>query len=219
MPRKANMTVDGMVDYLLNDLKQSVKNDVYPCLQTGSRTGGYFVVPRLVLSYVDYLGALHNGYTGRTNSWGRRIFADASYAKKFLRDFFGKIDQNYFNHGDLLWEIYRNGTIHLYEPLTLENDGKTISWQIFKGGSGERTIIAPIGAGGAMIPLPHVVPWPVQPPTVWVLPVSTTCLYEDLLVSIDKFAQLVRTDSTAQGKFRSTMDALVVPEQTSQTWP
>jgi hypothetical protein len=27
--------------------------------------GGYFAAPRLVLSYVDYLGALHHGYDGR----------------------------------------------------------------------------------------------------------------------------------------------------------
>ena len=64
MPLQKNMDAIKIVDYLNNDLKESVINDVKPCLNLGRDEGGYFAVPRLVLSYVDYLGALYNGYTG-----------------------------------------------------------------------------------------------------------------------------------------------------------
>lgn len=37
----------------------------YLCLNLDCDEGGYFAAPRLVLSYVDYLGALHHGYDGR----------------------------------------------------------------------------------------------------------------------------------------------------------
>ena len=63
--RKANMTKAEIVDYLKNDLKPLVKDDVSPCLQIGVPTrAGFFSVPRLVLSCVDYLGALYMGWNG-----------------------------------------------------------------------------------------------------------------------------------------------------------
>jgi len=57
------MTQNEITSYLLNDLKVSVNNDVYPTIHPNNPEGGYFAVPRLVLSYVDYLGALYHGYT------------------------------------------------------------------------------------------------------------------------------------------------------------
>jgi|SRR5208282_3711110 len=219
------MTVNEMVDYLKKDLKKSVENDVSPCLQTEKREGGYFVIPRLVLSYVDYLGALHHGYSGSHKPKGRRIFADHTYAKSFIRDFFGPLFANYRTFGDLLWEIYRNGTIHLYEPLTLENSDVIISWQIFKGRSGERTILGDPTQSGRLIPLTHVLPWPIVSPTKgeshpneWILPISTTCLHDDLLSAIDGFADFIQADSDAQRRFASTMEALVIPEKTCLKW-
>jgi len=48
----------------------------------------------------------------------------------FLNDIFGQIDPNYIKYGALLWEIYRNGTIHLYSPKILKNlnSSRTIGW-------------------------------------------------------------------------------------------
>lgn len=216
MPRKANMTLDEMVDYLLKDLSKSVVNDVKPCLQLGSEVGGFFAAPRLVLSYVDYFGALYHGYQGRVSS-GRRIFADSSYAKRFLRDVFGLIDKNYAAYGDLLWEIYRNGTVHLYEPLMLENGGKTMRWQIIKTPSPDRTVSLPIGHDRAFLALTHLVPMQVES-TVWIQPISTGCLYNDLLQVIEKYSELLRNDTVLQLRFRSVMDQLVIPVHTSLTW-
>jgi hypothetical protein len=83
MPLKKNMDLTAIVNYLNDDLKKSVENDVYPCLNLGHDEGGYFGVPRLVLSYVDYLAALYNGYEGKVKN-GRRIFATGEYAKTFF---------------------------------------------------------------------------------------------------------------------------------------
>ncbi|MDQ6864309.1 MAG: hypothetical protein M3044_10840 [Thermoproteota archaeon] len=88
-----------IVKYLIDDLKKSVENDVKPCL---INEGGYFAVPRLVLSYVDYLGVLYHGYDGRKNGSNRRILSQAVYAKEFLKNIFGYIDSNYGLYGELL---------------------------------------------------------------------------------------------------------------------
>jgi hypothetical protein len=61
MPLEKNMNLTKIVKYLTEDLKASVQNDVKPCLSLGRKEGGYFAVPRLVLSYVDYLGGLYHG--------------------------------------------------------------------------------------------------------------------------------------------------------------
>ena len=80
------MDTSKIVNYLTKDLRKSVENDVYPCLSLGYDQGGFFVVPQLVLSYVDYLAALYNGYNGRMDrNKKRRIFTDGMYAKTFLK--------------------------------------------------------------------------------------------------------------------------------------
>ncbi|MCL0082704.1 hypothetical protein M1O14_03225 [Dehalococcoidia bacterium] len=64
MPLKEDMTHDGVIEYLTDDLQKSIRMDVYPAIQIGNGEGGYFAVPRLVLCYVDFLGALYRGYRG-----------------------------------------------------------------------------------------------------------------------------------------------------------
>lgn len=219
MPRKINMTINDIVAYLQSDLKQSVLDDVQPCLQVGKPRGGYFAVPRLVLSYVDYLGALYHGYAGERYHSGRRVFAKSTYAKAFLRDIFGRVDSHYAKHGDLLWEIYRNGTIHLYEPMALSNQVAKIEWQVYK--HPDRTVILPIAMGGGAVknmPLTHLVPVPVLP-NKWIQPISTVCLYEDLLAAIDVYTNSIQTDSTTERRFRETINELLQPERTDLSWP
>ena len=205
------MTKNEIVDYLTKDLKISVLNDVKPCLQLTSSNGGYFAVPRLTLSYVDYLGALYNGYSGLTIK-GRRVFATSSCAKAFLENVFGTIDPNYKIYGALLWEIYRNGTIHLYAPLTLENQGKTIEWSVHKGQRTEQ-ILGP----SKPIWATHLVPIQYSR-TGWLQPISIVCLYEDLLSAIDEYAKLISENSTLEQKFKQVADALQIPEHTSLKW-
>lgn len=108
MPLEKNMNSRKISDYLTLELKQAIRDDIRPCLNLGHDKGGYFAVPRLVLSCVDYLGAFYHGYKGGMER-GRKIFTDGSYSKSVLKDLFGQVDANYCRYSDLLWEIYRNG--------------------------------------------------------------------------------------------------------------
>lgn len=203
-----------MQDYLTKDLKVSVVNDVSPCLLPNQAAGGYFSVPRFVLSYVDYLGALYHGYNGQKDRSGRRIFASSTYAKAFLHDVFGAVDQNYRLYGDLLWEIYRHGTVHLYEPLRLSNQGRVINWAVYKG---RRTHRIPIQDVGVRRLVTHLVPeWVAM--NEFIQPVSTLCLYQDLLNAIDSYSDMLTADVNLQNRFRNVTDALQRPESTNLTW-
>ena len=96
MPLKNNMTLDEVKDYLINDLKKSVEDDVYPVISPRRKSGGYFAVPRLVFSYIDYLGALYHGYTPPvTGTSGRVSIAKSDYAIEFLKNIMNQVHENY----------------------------------------------------------------------------------------------------------------------------
>ena len=204
---KTGMTAAEMQDYLINDLLVSVVNDVGPCLNVGRPEGGYFGVPRMVLSYVDYLGALHNGYNGEMEG-NRRKIASGPYATKFLQEVFGKIDSNYDKFGKLLWQVYRNGTVHLYQPLKFKNQSKTIEWLVYKD---QRTYTI----NG--MSLTHLVPHKVAG-NRWVQPISINCLYDDLQSAIRDYSSRIMPGSILERNFRRTANALQIPEQTRLTW-
>jgi len=217
------MTKAGIDDYLLNDLKALIKENVDPCLQIGVKTrSGFFSVPELVLTCVDYLGALYVGWNNEKAKNGRPIFTSSSKAEEYLRDVFGQVFSEYKIRGDLLWEIYRHGTVHLNEPKTLQNGAKRISWYLFKGGYGERMIIGqvPVGIGNyVQMPVSHLVPMQVTGlPGEWILPVCTTCLYEDLLSSIHVYAKMIQTNSSIEDRFRNTVNEMVKPDITNISW-
>ena len=126
-----------------------------------------------------------------------------------MKDVFGSIDSDYKPYGELLWEIYRNGTIHLYSPKVLKDktSGSTIGWVTYKGGK--------IG-----------LPTPDEPPFIhlrprflndntWEMPLSIDCLYHHLIAAIEKYAELITKSPLLEKKFRQTADALVEPEEIS----
>lgn len=215
MPLKSGMTLSEITDYLQKDLKQSVLNDVTPCLGTSTSPEGLFAVPRLVLSYVDFLGALYHGYQGRV-AGERRKFADHLYAKTFLADIFGQGDANYKRFGGLLWDIYRNGTIHLYEPMKLQNQGREITWAVHKG---PRTYTVTVrGPNGIQTwTQVHLIPYQYEPDK-WAQPVSIFCLHQDLLNSIDEYTKEINMTPQLALNFRQTADALQTPENTHLVW-
>ena len=138
------------------------------------------MVPRLVLIYVDYLGVLYHGYDSTKAGSNRRKLSQGVYAKEFLKDIFGCIDSNYKLYGELLWEIYRNGTIHLYSPKVLKdkNSDKTIGWLTHKGPR-----IGVLGDDESL--LRHLVPHDLGN-SLWEQPISIiVSLYEDLVSAIE----------------------------------
>jgi hypothetical protein len=116
----------------------------------------------------------------------------------------------YSKYGDLLWEIYRNGTTHLYAPKILKdkNSGKTIDWITHK--LDRIADLDPLYNFQAEHLVPHD-----HGNNRWSQPLSIKCLYYDLISTIDKYSSLITQDHNLELRFRQTADALVEPEKTS----
>lgn len=176
-----------MPDYSLEDvaqgmtaLRNSLNDDVLPILQATMRQekGGYFIIPREVFAYVDFLGALYCGYDGSVDRAGRRRIASWWKAERFLEEVFGGVDPMYQGHGRLAYEMYRHGTIHVFRPHKLARpDGATIEWLAYKG---ERSNV-PVRYATQHFSVSHLEPYLLDAgDNRSVLPLSINVLYQDL---------------------------------------
>lgn len=212
MPLKPGMSLDEIREYLTGDLKGSIRNDIWPIVQADVPEGGYFGVPRSILSYVDFLGALYAGYSGEKDPSGRRIIATSQKAKKFIRDILGVADALYRQNGALLYEMYRHGTVHRYEPHQLRrSDGRVLSWLPYKG-SREDWVNVPHA-----MEVRHLEPVTRDANSDW-LPVSITCLYDDLVLALDVFWGKLQRDPKLVANWHSASAALCEPEDTKKSW-
>jgi hypothetical protein len=207
----------------LGNLRNTIRDDVLPILQASMprREGGYFIIPREVFAYIDFLGALYSGYRGERDG-GRRRIATGDKAGRFIEEIFGRVHPVYGRYRRLAREMFRHGTIHVHRPNPLRrNDGATIEWVLYKG---ERTE-ARICYGGHALTVNHLQPYLLDAPTRrYILPLSINTLYDDLLAAIDVYEQELRNrvvtgrDLTLLNNYGETMDALMQPEDTSLNW-
>jgi hypothetical protein len=209
MPRKPDMTQKEIIEYL-RELRVSAKEDLKPFLCLRLKVERSFALIKLVLTYVDYLGALYCADLEHRRSEGP--FATGPNAVAFLEEIFGKIDPNYSKWSSLLWTMYRHGTVHLDEPLCLEYNEAKITWTIH---TGDRKQIVPGYLEGRE--MEHLVPLRLNA-NEWILPISERCLYEDLIKAISLFIDAIRTSSERQERFVNTVNALCVPQRAKEPW-
>jgi hypothetical protein len=207
---------------LLVTLRNSLREDVLPILHVcmGREEGGYFIIPREVFAYTDFLGALYGGYGGEMDGRHRRL-ATTDKAVKFIEDIFAKADPLYGRYGRHVHEMFRHGTVHVFRPHALRRpDGSTLEWKIHKGPRREFQI----DYEGRQMRVNHLEPIVIDAPSRrHILPLSISALYEDLLSAIDVYESelnsgLTRGDPTLLNNYGQTMDALRQPEGTSLTW-
>ena len=99
----------------LDGVKKSVQNDADP--KRWPRYAGYFALPRLIFCYVDYLGLLYVGKLSKSRRLPRK--GTSWEAVKFIKKFLGRFDKRYRENAGLLYDMFRNGTVHLYQPKVL----------------------------------------------------------------------------------------------------
>jgi hypothetical protein len=131
-----------------------------------------FAVCREILCYIDHFGHL---YTGR-GQVGERF-------KDYLTQMMLRIDPNYGKRAEEIYQIYRNGPVHEFEPKVLENrKGQLLQWLCYKGARTDNIAIS-----GKILTITHLEPISPAGDNQFWLPVSTVCLIMDLLSSIDEF--------------------------------
>lgn len=94
------------ISHLERNIKDSIINDLrdvalFHSRKRKTKKAGYFSTPRQVFCYIDYLGGVAFG--------GRHT----KRAVRFLKEYF---PENYREFAELLYSMWRHGTVHGYEP-------------------------------------------------------------------------------------------------------
>ena len=81
--------------------------------------GGFHSVPREVFCYIDYISAIRYGANSSAN------------AIQFIEKYLGTANPRYKHYGKLLYEMWRHGTVHEFDPKRLKHsNGKySVGWQ------------------------------------------------------------------------------------------
>ena len=200
----------------LDMLAGTVINDIAPLLQT---TGGApHTVSREVFCYVDYLGALYVGTGGvpidRTSG-----LAQVGYRfTRYLEDVMSLVDPAYATMAKTLYEMFRSGTVHEFDPKTLKNNvGVFLSWMEYSGQRYE----------------PKLFPFPVQHLKItqhpdrfvsggslplYALPVSTILLIQDLLASFEHFKSGLGNPLERMNRWNEAAKVLNKPKSFEFPW-
>lgn len=154
----------------LQMLKTTVAADIRPLLDLPGHAP--FAICREVLSYIDHLGHLYSG---------RGQVGDRS--REFMKQIMAKIDPNYGKRAAELYQMFRCGPVHEFEPKVLENKkGELLMWLCY---AGPRTDSCEIE--GQRTSVVHLVPVGSIASNRFWLPVSTRCLINDVMCSMEVF--------------------------------
>ena len=191
---------------VIHDLATSINTDIAPIINPSRPEGGYFGVPRSIFCYIDFLGLLLSGWSGKKNKKGQKIdFSTSPKGKRYIKEILGQIDSLYSVNGDLLYDLYRHGTVHIYSPkkmVSSSNDQKTIEWLIYKGDRDSWQYYE-----SKAVKLRHLEVTGLSS-NRFVLPLSINILYSDLLESMELYSRLVDSDTLLLEKFSTVADAL-----------
>lgn len=187
--------------YLLNQ-RATVERDLRRLLDD---QGAPFAICREVVASIDHLGHLYTG----SSQCGPRF-------RSFLDQVLGEVDPNYRRRAGEIYQMYRCGTVHEFEPKVLENKkGQTLAWLCFQGSRAGHKINPPeIG----QLTVTHLEPVAhVGGRSFW-LPVSTNCLLDDLVAAIDRFFAAGPEDERVTAWNRAARE-LAAPEPFEFTVP
>lgn len=114
------ITVNGVVKYLNEHLKQSIINDFETAYLVYINRGnvGYFGSLRILFPSITFLGALYGGYDSSSN------------VVLFIKNCLGKFNDVYKNIGDVLYAVYRHGLIHTNMPKVIIVNNVDVGWVI-----------------------------------------------------------------------------------------
>lgn len=214
MALKRNMTMKQVKSFLYEEVKEQIFLEIAPILYIGQKVGGYFGVTRQVLCYVDFLGTVYCGFNKRRD----REISMPWKAKKFIRDILGDRDRLYKKNGNKLYEMYRHGLVHLYQPKPLiqkRRQKRKLNWLVYKGGRDWHDEEIDDSDKTFKVKVRHmeIIIDPRNKKND-LLAISITCLYKDLLSAIDFYCKKIEQDITKQmlNNWRKSTNEILKPD-------
>lgn len=210
------MTPDEMVDFIDNELLPQAKLEIQSWIWPRKRTGGYFVVARQILCMVDFLGAVYSGYPlseRKKDKKGKKI-ATPNKAKNFITTFF-KPKQTYKEDTvNKLYDMYRHGLVHLYQPRILKLNSKSrLQWALYRGNRHQDKLTFGSNKGKVTFyNVNHLQIIPKDPhERNYYLVICIDSLYEDFENAVKEYRDKLKSTKFLQRNWRTTVNAICKP--------
>ncbi len=215
MALKDNMSLDEIEKFLLKgDMQDVLKWDVEPILHLNREEGGYFGVPRQLFSLIDFLGSTYTGKHKPGNS--------SRGAVKYIHEVMGsdEIDPNYKKNGKLMYDMYRHGIVHFFQPKKFELfDGTKVAWCVHKKGRND-TVDGIKDHDGKEYVIENarhleIMRHPDPKKDFSVLIISLKCLFEDFKKSLNVYFEIAKKDD----KYVTKWNAVAAYMTTYEKYP
>ena len=218
MALKRNMAGDEIINFINNELLTQVKLEIGNWIHPRKRQGGYFVVTRQILCMIDFLGAVYSGYSRIEKIQDiknqRERIATTRKAKKFIASFFEPKNLYHKTAIDYLYDIYRHGLVHLYQPRVLKyNSKKALQWFFYRGSkrfSKTMSIDTPLGKK-AFKNVGHLQVLKNPNFKHYYFPIGIDCLYEDFINAVESYKNKLRNTKILQRNWRTAVNAICKP--------
>lgn len=116
--------------------KADLQSDVIPCMNANCNTGGFYSVPLIIFSFIEYLGILWKNPVERHNKKIISYYSKSQIKKvaiPYIKKYLGKIRPEYKKYSGLLYGLFRHSLVHHYQPnVIILNNKEKISWGIIK---------------------------------------------------------------------------------------
>jgi hypothetical protein len=185
-------------DYLI----KYVKDPLNETISAMSESEGFLpfevdlTILTLIFIHIDLLGCLYKGKNSSNN------------AVEFIRDYLGRIDSRYKEIGGLLYEALRHGLVHLGTPkriLLSDGDILDFSYGHFTGRKEYLKVNKTIEFlhDGSRV-------------NVYRLLISDKLFFEDLLSSIDLYADDIRSNQEMSDRFWAIFETRRKPQKAQE---
>ena len=116
--------------------KADLQSEVIPCINANRNTGGFYSVPLIIFSFIEYLGILWKNPVERYKK-KRKIYYSHSQIKDaavpYIKKYLGKVRPEYKKYSGLLYGLFRHSLTHHFKPnVIILNDKEKLSWGIIK---------------------------------------------------------------------------------------
>ncbi len=124
-----------------------------------------------------------------------------------MKDILGKVDPNYSRRAGEIYQMFRCGPVHEFEPKVLENDkGQLLGWLCYAG-----LRVDSFDQDGQRLSVVHLEPIASARARFFWLPISTRCLIDDLMSSVEVFERTGPSDERVTAWNRAARE-LAAPE-------
>ncbi len=216
MALKRNMTSTEITEFIDNELLPQARLEIENWIKPRKKQGGYFVVVRQVLCMVDFLGASYAGYPlseRKSDPDGRKI-ATSAKAKKFILTFFEPKTTYQTDVVTKLYDMYRNGLVHLYQPKILKlNSRDKLLWFFYKGKSKRSRITMDTPKGQIVFrDVNHLkIIRRDSKPHLYYLAVCLDSLYADFEAAVIRYRDKLATTKSLRTRWNTAVSAICKP--------